>query len=126
MKTFLFVAFGGAVGAAARYAVSLALINIGGSQFPFATFIVNICGSFFLGLVLACLDYSSSSSPEIRAFLVVGVLGGFTTFSAFSFDIFMLAERQRLDLLAAYMFGTLILSLAGFLSGFRVTRAIIS
>ena len=126
MKMLLFVAFGGAVGASARYAVSLAFINIGCCQFPFSTFFVNTCGSFFLGVVLALLDYSWSASPEIRAFFVVGVLGGFTTFSAFSLDILILAERQRLDLLAAYLFGTLILSFAGLIAGLRLSRAIIT
>ena len=122
----LFVAFGGAVGASALYAVSLAFINIGCCQFPFLTFFVNTCGSVFLGVVLALLDYSWSASPEIRAFFVVGVLGGFTTFSAFSLDILILAERQRLDLLAAYLFGTLILSFAGLIAGLRLSRAIIT
>ncbi|MEC7942704.1 MAG: CrcB family protein [Pseudomonadota bacterium] len=126
MKMLLFVAFGGAVGAAARYAVSLAFINIGCCQFPFSTFFVNTCGSVFLSVVLALLDYSWSASPEIRAFFVVGVLGGFTTFSAFSLDILILAERQRLDLLAAYLFGTLILSFAGLIAGLRLSRAIIT
>ena len=122
----LFVAFGGAVGASARYAVSLAFINIGCCQFPLSTFFVNTCGSVFLGVVLALLDYSWSASPEIRAFFVVGVLGGFTTFSAFSLDILILAERQRLDLLAAYLFGTLILSFAGLIAGLRLSRVIIT
>ena len=126
MKMLLFVAFGGAVGASARYAVSLAFINIGCCQFPFSTFFVNTCGSFFPGVVLALLDYSWSASPEIRAFFVLGVLGGFTTFSAFSLDILILAERQRLDLLAAYLFGTLILSFAGLIAGLRLSRAIIT
>ena len=126
MKMLLFVAFGGAVGASARYAVSLAFINIGCCQFPLSTFSVNTCGSFFLGVIIALLEYSWSPSSEMRAFLVVGVLGGFTTFSAFSLDIFMLAERNRLDLLAAYLFGTLILSFASLIAGLCWTRAIIT
>ena len=125
MKMPLFVVFGGVIGAPARYAASLALINLGDSQFPFATLIVNICGSFFLSVVLALLDYSWSLSPEMRAFLVVGVLGGFTTFSAFSLDIFIRAEGQRLDLLAAYLFGMLILSFVSLLAALRLIRAII-
>ncbi len=126
MKMLLSVALGGAVGASARYAVNLVFINIGGSQFPFSTLIVNTCGSFFLGVIIALLEYSWSPSSEMRAFLVVGVLGGFTTFSAFSLDIFMLAERHRLDLLTAYLFGTLILSFASLVAGLCWTRAIIT
>ena len=126
MKMFLFVALGGAVGASARYAVGMLMLQFGGGQFPWGTFAVNVAGSFILGILAACLAYSWSPSPELRAFLVISVLGGFTTFSAFSLDVLMLVERQRFDLSAMYMFGTLVLSISGLFAGLRLTRVILA
>lgn len=126
MKMFLFVALGGAVGASARYAVGIIALQISGGQSPWATFVVNVAGSFCLGIVAAFLAYSWSPSAEFKAFLVVGVLGGFTTFLAFSLDILLLAERSRFDLLGIYLFGTLVLSVGGLFAGLRLTRAILT
>lgn len=126
MKMFLFVALGGAVGASARYAVGMLTLQFSNGQFPWGTFAVNVAGSFVLGVLAACLAYTWSPSAEFRAFLVVGVLGGFTTFSAFSLDIVILAERSRFDLSALYMLGTLILSVGGLFAGLRLTRAVLT
>ena len=126
MKTFLFVALGGAVGASARYAVGMLVLHFSGGQFPWSTFVVNVAGSFLLGVLAAFLAFSWSPSAELRAFLVVGVLGGFTTFSAFSLDVLLLAERSRIDLSAIYVFGTLVLSVGGLFAGLRLTRAILT
>lgn len=126
MKTLLFVALGGALGASCRYGVGVAAAHFGNGQFPWGTFVVNIAGSIILGMLAAILTFSWSPSPEMRAFLVVGVLGGFTTFSAFSFDVVLLIERGRFELAAIYMVGTVALSVAGLLVGLRLTRMVLT
>lgn len=126
MKTLLFVALGGALGASCRYVVGVAAVHYGNGQFPWGTFSVNIVGSFLLGVLAALLTFSWSPSPEMRAFLVVGVLGGFTTFSAFSFDVVLLIERGRLSLAAIYLLGTVAVSVAGLFAGLRLTRMVLT
>ena len=123
---FFFVALGGAVGASLRYAISLATVQIIGGQFPWGTLLVNVAGSICLGVVTAILADSWALSAEFRLFLVVGVLGGFTTFSAFSMDILILVERSQLDLAILYLLGTLMLSLGGLFAGLRLARVIFS
>ena len=122
MKTFLYVALGGAIGASARYAVGIAVLHFGGGHFPWGTMIVNILGSLMLGVLAGAMAFAWSPSPELRAFVVVGLLGGFTTFSAFSMDVVLLAERGRLDLAAAYMAATVFVSVAAMFAGLRVMR----
>ncbi|WP_196258613.1 fluoride efflux transporter CrcB [Pelagibacterium limicola] len=91
MYSFLLVGLGGAVGAMARYGVGR-LVPIAG--FPFATLIVNIVGSFLMGVLIAVLSRTLVAwSNEARLLLAVGVLGGFTTFSSFSLDVITLAQR---------------------------------
>ena len=126
MKMFLFVAMGGAIGASVRYGVGILTLQFGNGSFPWGTFIVNVAGSFILGILVACLAFSWAVSAEFRAFLIVGVLGGFTTFSAFSLDFLLLAEKNRFDLAAGYMVGTLVLSVGGLFAGMRLTRAVLS
>ncbi|MEE2996978.1 MAG: fluoride efflux transporter CrcB [Pseudomonadota bacterium] len=123
---FLYVAMGGAVGASGRYAVSVFLLYLGVGQFPWGTFLVNVAGSFFMGVVSACLVHTWSPSPEMRAFLVIGILGGFTTFSAFSLDILSLAEKNRFDLAVLYLSGTLVLSVGGLFAGLRLMRVFLT
>lgn len=126
MKTLLFVALGGALGASCRYGAGMAAAHFGSGQFPWGTFAVNIAGSIILGILAAILTFSWSPSPEMRAFLVVGVLGGFTTFSAFSFEVVLLIERGRLELAAIYLLGTIALSVGGLLAGLRLTRMVLT
>tara|TARA_R110002072_G_scaffold222655_2_gene379755 strand:+ start:1076 stop:1456 length:381 start_codon:yes stop_codon:yes gene_type:complete len=126
MKTLLYVALGGALGASCRYAVGMAAAHFGSGQFPWGTFSVNIAGSFLLGVLAAFLTFSWSPSPEMRAFVVVGLLGGFTTFSAFSFDVILLIERDRLVLAAVYLVGTVAISVGGLFAGLRLTRMVLT
>ena len=126
IKTLLFVALGGALGASCRYGVGVAAAHFGNGQFPWGTFTVNIVGSFLLGMLAAMLTFSWSPSPEMKAFLVVGVLGGFTTFSAFSFDVILLIERDRLELAAIYLLGTVAISVGGLFAGLRLTRMVLT
>ena len=82
----LAVAFGGAVGAAGRHLVSGQIMRWAGGGFPWGTLTVNVLGSFLLGVLVEYLVLRWSATQEMRGFLVVGLLGGFTTFSAFSLD----------------------------------------
>jgi fluoride exporter len=122
MKTLIMVALGGAAGASGRYAVGLLATHLTRGGFPWGTFAVNLTGSFVLGVLAALMAFTWSPSPELRAFLVVGVLGGFTTFSAFSLDVVLLIERGRLGLAAVYVLATLLLSVGGLFAGLRLTR----
>jgi CrcB protein len=126
MKILLFVALGGALGVSCRYAVGILAVHLGSGQFPWGTATVNVAGSFILGLLAAAMTFSWSPSPEMQAFLVVGVLGGFTTFSAFSLDVALLMERDRIVLAAVYMIGTVALSVGGLFAGIRLMRLILT
>ena len=109
MMTFLSVALGGAIGASARFAVNLAAARLFGMGFPVGTLCVNVLGSFAMGvLAVLLLDRASPLAP----FLLTGVLGGFTTFSAFSLDAFKLWEAGQSGAAALYVALSVALSLA--------------
>ena len=122
MRLFLLAASGGAIGAGARYLANVTCAAWLGAAFPWSTFIVNVVGSFSMGVVMAAL---SGGSTEWRTFLATGILGGFTTFSAFSFDAWTLIERQQTALAFAYIAGSVVLSIGGLLAGLSATRAML-
>src|SRR5690606_7911733 len=94
MQPFLLVALGGAIGASARYGASVAVGHLWRTSFPFATLLVNVVGSLAMGLLVGWLARTLPAwQNEARLFVAVGILGGFTTFSAFSLDIVTLFER---------------------------------
>jgi CrcB protein len=117
MMNLLLVAIGGAVGSAARYGVGLAAARILGAAFPWGTLIVNVVGGLAMGLLAARVG---PAEENMRLLLGVGVLGGFTTFSAFSLDTLRLMEREPGSALF-YVLASLILSIgacwAGLISG---------
>lgn len=123
MRLFLLAAGGGAIGASARYLVNVTCAACFGAAFPWSTFIVNVVGSFAMGVVMAAL---AGGSTEWRTFLATGILGGFTTFSAFSFEAWTLIERQQTALAFAYIAGSVVLSIGGLLAGLSATRAMLS
>ena len=122
MKILLAVALGGAVGATSRYLVGSYVGPWLGGGFPWTTFTVNIVGSFILGVFVALSALAWSPSAPLRAFIVVGVLGGFTTVSAFSMDVVLLAERGRLETAALYALASLSLAVGALFAGLRLTR----
>lgn len=126
MKTLLFVALGGALGASCRYGVGVAAAHFGSGHLPWGTIAVNVIGSTALGILVAMMTFSWSLSHDMRAFVVVGVLGGFTTFSAFSLEVVLLIERGRLELAAVYLLGTVIISVGGLFAGLRLTRMVLT
>ncbi len=126
MKELLVVAGGGAVGAVARYLVYVAAGQLLGPAFPFGTLIVNIVGSFLMGLLIEAMALVWSAPQEARLFLAVGFLGAFTTFSTFSLDVAVLYERGRLVLVATYILVSVICSIAALFAGLHVMRRILA
>ncbi|MDJ0972717.1 MAG: fluoride efflux transporter CrcB [Kiloniellales bacterium] len=119
----LAVAAGGAVGAVGRYLVISAVGHIFGTGFPLGTIVVNVVGSFVLGALIEALALVWSPSPELRAMVVVGVLGAFTTFSTFSMDVVLLYERGALGQAALYIGASVILSIGAFFLGLSLLRS---
>lgn len=126
IKTLAFVAAGGAVGASARYIVGVLAAHSGAGQFPWGTFSVNVAGSCLVGILAGLMTYTWSPSPEFRAFLMVGVLGGFTTFSAFTMEVALLIERDRLGLAALYLGSSVVLSVMGLFAGLKLMRVVLT
>ena len=126
MPTVLWVALGGAIGSAARYQVNVWSGRLFGSEFPWHTLFVNISGCFAMGLLLELMALRLNVGNDIRAFLTTGILGGFTTFSAFSLDFAFLVERKSYGLAGAYAAGSVALSLAAVFTGLYLVRALAS
>ena len=125
----LFVALGGAIGAIGRYSV-VSLVGhysqLWGYSFPFGTMVVNIVGSFILGSFVEISALAWSPSPEIRAMLVVGMLGAFTTFSTFSLDFVTLMARAQWIQAAIYMGLSVALSILALYMGMQMIKAILN
>lgn len=121
ITTILHVALGGALGAVARYLTGLAALRVMGAGFPWGTMTVNVAGSFAMGVLFV---YLAPSEHKAGPFLMTGFLGGFTTFSAFSLDAMTLLERGQGVSAAAYVVGTVVLSLAGLMLGVLAARAL--
>ena len=122
MTPLLQVALGGAIGASARYLTGLAAARLLGKGFPWGTLIVNIAGSFLMGVLVIVLLHLSAN--RFAPLLMTGLLGGFTTFSAFSLDAVTLYERGQLGLAASYVGASVILSIAALFAGLAVARSL--
>jgi CrcB protein len=114
------VASGGAIGALLRYGVVQLAVQLNPQPFPLGTMLVNIAGSFVIGLLMA--RYQLLDSESSRLFFVTGVLGGFTTFSAFSWDALQLVQRGQLAAAGVYVGGSVLLSLLAVAAGFAAGR----
>ncbi|MEE8371770.1 MAG: fluoride efflux transporter CrcB [Sphingomonadales bacterium] len=119
------IAAGGALGAVARHFVSHQVALWLGHGFPFGTMGVNVLGSFLLGVLVTLLAESFSLSQELRGFLVVGLLGGFTTFSAFSLETVLLIERNQMALAGLYVTGSVLLGVFGLFAGIYLARVMV-
>ena len=122
--TAFWVALGGAIGTAARYGVNVLSGRLLGDAFPWHTLTVNVLGCFIMGLLVELMALKLNVGNEMRAFLTTGLLGGFTTFSAFSLDFALLAERKSYALAGAYAGASVILSLAAVFAGIYLVRAL--
>ena len=113
MKEFLLVAAGGGLGACARYALSgYVLHHAVQSRFPWGTFMVNVLGCLIAGLLMALAEKHELLSPQARLFLFTGILGGFTTFSAFGVETVHLLRRGDLGVASAYVLASVACGLA--------------
>ena len=124
VKTMLFVAAGGALVASARYLVGVSTGRLLGFGFPWATLTVNVLGCLIMGLLIEAMALRWSVGNELRAFLTVGVLGGFTTFSAFSADFALLVERHAYVSAGFYLFASVGLSIVALFAGLAIVRAL--
>ncbi len=123
MNHLLLVAAGGAIGASLRHLVNLAALRVAGPGFPWATLFVNVLGSLAMGLLVGWLARrAGGSSMELRQFLATGILGGFTTFSAFSLDFAVLWERNAIGQAGLYVAFSVALSLAAVFAGLWLSR----
>lgn len=122
--TVLFVALGGAIGASCRYLFGLlALRIVGYTEFPFTTLSVNVIGSFLMGICVVLLS-PKGDNFTLSPFLMTGVLGGFTTFSAFSLDVVVLIDRGQLASAALYASLSVALSVAALMLGILIGRGV--
>jgi fluoride exporter len=121
---YLWVALGGATGAAARYGVAQWMGGRWGWTFPWGTFAVNVTGSLAIGLVMTLL-IARGADPVYRLLLVTGFLGGYTTFSAFSFEALTLLEARRWDAAAFYVIGSVGLGLLATALGLGLGRLLV-
>lgn len=124
MPVVLWVALGGAIGSAARYGVNIWSGRMFGTEFPWHTLIVNVLGCFLMGVLTEMLALKLHLSHEARAFLTTGILGGFTTFSAFSLDFAYLVERKEVLAAGGYVLASVVLSLLAVLAGMSLIRTI--
>ena len=123
MQSYLLVAAGGAIGATARYGASILVGHFWRTPFPVATMLINILGSLAMGLLVGYLVRTLPPwQNEARLFIAVGILGGFTTFSAFSLDVVTLLERSELAAAALYALVSVVLSVAALFVGLFIFR----
>jgi CrcB protein len=120
--SYLLVFVGGGLGATLRHLINLTCARILGTGFPWGTFIINITGSTVMGLIAGYLAFKGEASQPWRLFLMTGVLGGYTTFSAYSLDAALLYERGELAFAALYIVGSVVLSIAGLFAGLALVR----
>jgi CrcB protein len=120
---YLIVFLGGGIGAALRHGVNLIAARLAGTAFPYGTMTVNVIGSLVMGLLAAYFAFRGDASQHWRLFLTTGILGGFTTFSAFSLDVALLYERGELGLAALYVAVSVAASIAALFAGFALVRS---
>lgn len=124
---YLFVMVGGAIGSAARYFVGQQVGRLLGTGWPWGTFAVNLIGGLAMGVLVATLALRGEADQERwRALLGVGVLGGFTTFSAFSLESALMIERKDYMLAALYVVASATLSIAAVFAGMLMTRKVLA
>jgi fluoride exporter len=124
MRHILLVAFGGGFGAALRHVANQGALRLFGSDFPWGTVGINVLGSFAMGVFIELLARRYGGSNELRLFVATGVLGGFTTFSAFSLDFAVLAERGALGSALFYALVSVALSILALFLGLWLVRTL--
>ncbi|MDX3928755.1 MAG: fluoride efflux transporter CrcB [Shinella sp.] len=123
---YLIVFLGAGIGGAGRHGVNLLAARLFGAGFPVGTLAVNVAGCFVMGVLAGLFAFRTGLPQEARLFLTTGVLGGFTTFSAFSLDAALLWERGEAGLAAVYVVASVLLSLAGVAAGLALSRGVLA
>ena len=123
---YLIVFIGAGIGGAVRHGVNSVTMRLLGPDFPWWTLVINVLGSLAMGLVAGYFALKGEASQAWRLFLTTGILGGFTTFSAFSLDTAMLYERGEIGQLAFYVLASVLLSIAAVFVGLVVMRSHLS
>ncbi|TNE38432.1 MAG: fluoride efflux transporter CrcB [Alphaproteobacteria bacterium] len=126
LTILLMTALGGAVGASLRHLSSGLMMRLFGTAFPWGTLFVNVLGSFLMGVLIEVAALKLNLSQEMRAFLAVGILGGFTTFSTFALDAVTLFERGAAVDSFAYVLLSVVLSIAALFAGLALMRGVLS
>jgi len=122
MTGFLLVFLGGGIGASLRHGVNLLFARWLGLAFPYATMFENVTGSLVMGALAAYFGFKGDLSQSWRLFLTTGILGGYTTFSAFSLDAALLYQRDEFGLAALYVLASVALSILGLFAGIALVR----
>jgi CrcB protein len=124
LRSTLLVFLGAGLGGALRHGMNLGSAKVLGTDFPYGTFLINISGSLVMGLIAGWLAFKAEAawSQPLRLFLTTGILGGYTTFSAFSLDSVLLAERGTYSVAAFYVLGSVVLAIAACVAGLGFVR----
>lgn len=122
MAVWAAVAIGGALGSVARYATMIGVGRLVGVGFPYGVLVVNVIGGFIMGVLVELMALTWSPSEAMRVFFIVGVLGGYTTFSAFSLDVWLLLEKGLYGPAIVYIVASVVLSVAALVAGLTITR----
>jgi CrcB protein len=121
---YVIVFVGAGLGGALRHGINLLAARIAGTDFPYGTLVINVLGSFLMGVIVEYLGLRLELSQNVRLFLTTGILGGFTTFSAFSLEAALLYERNQLWAAAIYVVASVVLAIGGLFAGLALVRAI--
>jgi CrcB protein len=119
---YVLVFIGGGLGSTLRHLVNVVCPRVLGANFPYHTFIINITGSTIMGLIAGYFAFKGDASQSWRLFVMTGILGGYTTFSAFSLDSALLYERGETGLALLYVVGSVVLSILGLFAGLTLVR----
>ena len=125
MQSLFLVFLGAGLGGVLRQALNLAVPKMQGDGFPWATFFINVSGSFVMGLVAGWLAFRAHEGlgRNVQLFVATGVLGGYTTFSTFSLDAIKLIEREQIGLAALYVGGSVLLGIGGLWAALSLMRS---
>jgi fluoride exporter len=123
LRSIFLACLGGALGSGLRLAVTTFVVSRVGTNFPYATMGINIAGCFLIGFIAELSRHRTGFSPDLRVFLIVGILGGFTTFSSFSYDVLNLFGKSEYTLTMLYMLGSVAIGIAAAYGGASLVRA---